>query len=1143
MRILLPLTLVALLSNLALAQFTYESILSEGTVYKIEIDESGIYKLDKNFVNSLNISGSDLANLAIYGQAGGIVPQANDDPNAVDDLAELATLRIGLGDGSWDDGDAIIFYAEGANAWKTDSENGTTLDHNIYDTNNYYYLKTTLSPLSIEEGSVSTSDVIYDEYTRYQRYEEDNFNILAESTTEYPSGQEWYGDIFKNTRSRTYSDRFDFTGIVIGSDCKIFAKGAIRSDITSTINLDINNSTSSDIGGTINYGNSETKYADPISIVSNITATGPLSIDINFPMNGDSEATFWLDYIEIESQHELAYTGDPIRITHRSMADHTKVGFAIAGSPSDLRIWNINNHHSVTQLNTSQSGSTTIGYDDNNGEFASYIAFDIQNINKTPTLVGQSENQNLHAIERADMVIVYEKTFIDQAEELAEHRRTFNNFIVETVDIDQIWEEFSAGKIDPSGLRNFFKMLYQRDPSFRFALLMGDGSYDPRAIKVAASNNFIPVYEKKQSLQPIYSFPTDDYYALLDLNEGTEGSIALEGDLDISIGRFPVNTAEEAAGMVKKIIHYETSPDRFGDWRSSILFAADDGNGTLHVSDSDGIARSVKSDMMSELRQTKVFFDAYNQVSTPGGERYPEATSDIFNDVQRGQLITCYLGHGGPKGWAQERVLQVEQINDWSNLDNMTVMITATCSFAGYDDPGLVSAGEHAILNPNGGVVALLTTVRSVFTSANEALTRQTWESLLTNGDPNMTIGEAFAEAKSSFTSSTTIRNSRKYTLLGDPAMKLAIPRYEVTPQALNDIELGSAEADTLLSALERGTITGVITDPSVNTGEVIENFNGEMLLSIYDKESEINTLVNDDDSAPFSFSAQNTLLFKGKTEVVNGRFTIDFVLPQNIKFDIGKGQLYFYATDLDQQIDADGQYDQLYIGDSLPDELSDSEGPEIDLFMNTYAFLDGGMTDQDPILIASLFDESGINLSNTSIGHDLKATLDDDSNQSYVVNEFYEGSIDDYRKGEVRYPFRDLALGYHTVELTAWDILNNSSTAELSFVVSDGSMETLVNVINYPNPSTSHTNFGFEHDGSAGESLITISIFDTSGKNVDILQYNRPSEGSREVDLGWEHREKNILEGIYLYQIEMLDLESNTTKTSDLQKLIIVKN
>jgi hypothetical protein len=266
-------------------------------------------------------------------------------------------------------------------------------------------------------------------------------------------------------------------------------------------------------------------------------------------------------------------------------------------------------------------------------------------------------------------------------------------------------------------------------------------------------------------------------------------------------------------------------------------------------------------------------------------------------------------------------------------------------------------------------------------------------------------------------------------------------------------------------------------------------------------------------------------------------------VLPQNIKFDIGKGQLYFYATDLDQEIDADGQYDQLYIGGSLPDDLGDDDGPEIDLFMNTYAFRDGGMTDPDPVLIANLFDESGINLSNTSIGHDLKATLDDDSNQSYIVNEFYEGSIDDYRRGEVRFPFRDLELGFHTVELTAWDILNNSTTAELNFVVSDGSMETLVNVINYPNPSTNFTNFGFEHDGSAGEALITIRIFDTSGKNVDILQYNRPSEGSREVDLEWEHGEKNILEGIYMYQIEMLNLESNTTKTSDLHKLIIVNN
>lgn len=1142
MRIFLSLITTITIISIAGTQSTYESVLADGFVYKIKVDQSGIYKIDHALITSLGFNTANASNLAIYGQRGGIVPQSNDDPMQIDDLIEIPSHRIGLEDGEWNISDKVIFYAEGATTWKTLID-GQYRDHNPYEVSNYYYLKVSSDPSIIGQVQVSASDIIFDNYTRYQRFEEDNFNLLDESTSHYPSGQEWYTDIFKNTRQRNYSDKFDYNHLSQGATAKIEAIGAVRSSTSPTIILDVNGQKISHAGTSVSYSSSDNRFADKISVQQEIeVATNQLDINIHFPTNIDSESTYWLDYLQMTGQYEAIYTGNPMLVSHHEMQQYESIGFNISGS-EELVAWNITNPHQITELTTSKSANVTTFRDQNNYAYASYMVFDINDVTLIPEAVGQITNQNLHSIERADMVIIYEETFIEQAERLASHRREINGFIVETIDIDQIWNEYSSGKVDPSGLRNFFKMLYQRDPDFRFALLMGDGSFDPRNIKGKTEpGNFIPVYEKKESLEPIYSYPTDDFYALLDPDEGHEGSLALEGDLDIAIGRFPVNTAEQAEAMVSKIIHYETSPTTFGPWRSEIMFVADDGNGTLHISDCNEIARDVK-DSNKELHQTKVFFDSYNQISTPGGERYPEATSDIFNGVDQGKLLTCYLGHGGPKGWAQERVLQVEHINNWSNKDNMTVLITATCSFAGYDDPDLVSAGEHTILNPNGGVVALLTTVRSVFTSSNEALTRKTWEALMNSSNLDQTIGEAFAQAKSTFIGESVVRNSRKYTLLGDPAMKLALPRHHIIPKMLNGVDLGSVESDTLLSALERGTITGIIDDVNTDNEEILDVFNGEVFLAIYDKESSIETLVNDDDSGHYEFSAQNTLLFKGRSEVVNGQFSIEFVLPQNIKFDIGKGQLYFYAVDNTLDIDADGQYDQISIGGSLQDDNTDQEGPEIALYMNTYDFKDGGLTHSNPLLIASIFDETGINLSNTSIGHDLKATLDDDDNQSYIVNDYYEGSLEDYRKGEIRYPFRNLEPGLHHVEFTAWDILNNRNTADLTFTVSSGNLEALVNIINYPNPSRRYTNFAFEHDGDGGESLITIHIFDTNGKNVDILQYNRTSEGSSEVDLKWSHGDKNIPDGVYFYHIEMLDLESNTTKTSNLESLIIINN
>ncbi len=1116
------------------AQYTNQSILSSGDIYKLSVSQSGIHKIDRSMIDELGLSASEAANLGVYGHQGGTLPQGNSDPETVDDLRQLHIYTSGLDDGSWDQNDYILYYAEGASTWKTDPNNGVYYDLNPYSDKSYYYLKSTNQRLEIPMTPISQGGQIYNQYTKYQRFEENKINLLDDHSSHQGSGREWYGDTFNNTRSRTYSSQFDWKDIITDTPLNIKLDGATRSENPSVVTLLANGIPQSRTIGSLSLSNNNANYALDTRISLQALAQTNNTLEISYPFNGDSESTFWLNYLEMSSTHAINYQSTPLILTHEEMDAYPTIGFEI-NTETSLTIWNISDHHTIMEVPSTVSNGVLSFRDDNAGESRSYVAFDPNSIGLKPVIVGQVDNQNLHQIDRADLIIVYADKFRSQAERLAEHRRLHNEYEVAIVEISDIWNEYSAGKVDPSAIRNFFKMVYERDPAFRYAILMGDGSFDYQNIRdLAEPNNYIPVYETVESLNPILSYPTDDYYGLLDDDEGEEEQELLEGDLDIALGRFPVNTVSDAEAMVTKTIAYETSPDRFGPWRTEVLFAADDGNGTLHIADSNGIADEVEENA-PYLHQNKVFFDAYKQISTPGGERYPEASEAITNGVQRGQLVTCYLGHGGPKGWAQERVLQVDDIQSWDNMDKMTVMITATCSFAGYDDPGIVSAGEHAILNPNGGVVALLTTVRSVFTSSNRVLTSLSWQNLLDNVVSDRTIGEALNISKNSITSDNTLENSRKYIILGDPALRLARPKYQVIPTKLNGIGLEESNLDTLLSALETGTLSGKV----VKDQDILTDFNGEIFVTLYDKVSSIKTLVNDNDSNEYTFDSRSTLLFRGKAEVVNGEFTIDFVLPKNIKFEVGKGLFYFYAVDYSQEQDAAGQYAH-NIGGSLEDDLSDNEGPIIDLYMNDTHFKDGGITNSEPVLLAVLSDENGINLSNTSIGHDLKATLDQDDNQSYIVNDFYISNIGDYKSGEVRYQLNNLDLGLHTVEFIAWDILNNSSTAELSFVVSDGSLETLVNVINYPNPSSERTYFSFEHIGTLGEQKVTINIFDSSGKNIENLQYIRPSSGFREVDIEWSHGKRDILPGVYFYKIELLDLETNTTQTSDLQKLLI---
>lgn len=1133
-----PTSIVILFLSLSSIIVGQNSVLNDGQIFKIAIAESGVYKIDSDLISQMGFSSSDAAKIKVYGQRGGVVPQAN-AAYRVEDLAEIPVMSLGLEDGNWDQGDGILFYGEGANAWKI-QQNAMVYEDNPYETVNYYFVKLTNSaPKQIDTNSDQVNNQVFSQFTDYQRFEEDKFNLLGESVSHQGSGKTWYGDQFKNTRERSYTTVFDFNGVVPNSQIDIKLDGAARSSSNSTIQYQYGSQVESlGFSGT-DVSDIDSPYAKPA--VKNFTFDfeADASHRIEFLLNGDEESSFWLNYLEAKASKQLSFDGNEMHFTNEEMVDHSACGFELTTTNQEAIIWDVTDPVNVTRQVTSfQNGKMTF-YSANANQMRQFFVFKTNGNIAQPELVGEVENQNLRSISRADMLIVYAEPFAEAANRLAEHRRVYNDFEVELVEVSKIWNEFASGRQDPSAIRDLIRMIYTKDNQFQYVLLIGDGSYDFRNVKELDNpGNYIPVFETEEALRPIYAYPTDDFYVLMDEDEGLEGGNGLTGDNDLAIGRLPVNSADQANGLVNKIIHYETSQSCFGPWRTDLTYAADDGNGTLHISDCNSIAESTEDDHPQYI-YNKVFFDAYQQISTPGGERYPEATEDIYNNVQSGQLITCYLGHGGPKGWAQERVLQASHINDWDNLDAMTVMITATCSFAGYDDPELISAGEHAILNSKGGVVSLLTTVRSVFTNGNKALTKASWVELFKAGiaDRDNTIGDALRRAKNSITGDAAVENTRKYSLLGDPAMKLANPTYDVELTHINGASVDSGELDTI-SALEQITIQGLVTD----NGIVLEDFNGEVFVRLYDKENQINTLQNDAESGPYTFKLRNTLLFKGKATVVNGEFTLEFILPQDINFDFGEGKFIFYATDY--IVDASGAFDSIVIGGSLDGSITDNVGPTIELFMGNYNFQNGGTTNTDPLLIARLSDEHGINVSNTSIGHDLKATLDEDTQQSYIVSEYYEAELDDYTKGEVRYPFKDLEEGFHSVEFIAWDILNNSSKATLDFVVSTNDLETLNNVFNYPNPFSDETNFAFDHLGVEGDTEVSLLIFDSSGKKVKSLQYNHAASGFREVNITWDGTDTSgnkLHSGIYFYQIQLKDLKNQNTLTSEFQKLVIL--
>ena len=1115
--------------------FADNSILSSGAIHKVSFTESGVYKLDYNYLKDLGIDIDNInpKNLAVYTSHGKALAE-NIIEERFDDLIESPILIKGEEDNVFNSGDYILFYAKGDESWNT-SNNTYNHEKNIYSDINYAFIKVKESQGKRLGTSSSLSTTAYTSsiYNSLQRYEEDKVNLLAAFTATQGTGQLWFGDRYNTVKEYDYTDKFDLTGYVLGEEIEIKLGFAGRNDEnTSRVFLDLDGNTLDKSLARINDSGSisTNRYANYALMNTTTTINNPNGkIVVRYPFQGNDVSEGWLDYLQFIIPKTLNFSGDPILISNQESVNYNNTALILTGSPD--HIWDVT---SLDDIKNAFLDNGQIKYNSQD-KLRLFYAFN-EATAMTPTKVGVVENQNLHSIDDVELIVIYHPTFENDIERYVEHRSSFGNLNVKAININHVYNEFSGGKVDPSAIRDLAKMVYDRTDNFKYLLLVGDGSFDYKQLTPdIPDHNFIPAYETKESLDPIDGFPTDDFYALLDINEGTN----LKGQLDIAVGRFPVKTAEEFTGLVDKLIHYDTHPDTQGDWKLKLGFAADDEDSGRHLTDTEDIANQTKL-RHPDFNQQKIYFDAFLQESTPGGARFPDATKELNNAVFKGLLVLNYLGHGGPKGWAQERVLQVSDIQSWNNYDNIPLLITATCTFAGYDEPSVESAGEVSLLNERGGAIGLFSTTRAVFASDNKRLVSSVYDTMFTTqGGQLQTLGEILMRGKNKNVQDTQKINARKFSLLGDPSMRLSVPLLNVETSKINGISV--SEFSDTLKALEQVTIEGIITDQN---NQFVSDYNGIVYPTIFDKESTLRTLANDSNSGEKSFNVIKNILFKGAATVTNGMFSFTFVVPKDINYAYGPGRISYYATNPDR-VDAKGSNDEFIIGGTSNNIIQDNQGPEIQIFMNDESFVYGGITNTDPVLLIKLEDENGINVAGTSIGHDLSGTLDEDNQGTFIMNDFYEATVDNFRQGSARYPISGLESGRHSIAVKAWDVLNNSSEARSEFVVIKDGDNLLEHVLNYPNPFTTSTNFQFEHDLTSTELDILITIYTISGKVIKTIEATKYATGFRIDDIHWDGTDdfgSDIGKGVYLYKIKARSDEFNLFRESEFEKLVILK-
>lgn len=1115
------------------------SVLSYGTWYKIGVTLNGIYRIDYDFLKKAGINPEDIdpAMIRLFGNGGEKLPQKNSDPRP-QDLIENSILIVGQNDGRFDKEDYILFYGQSPHTMHMRNDGDTIVpvySHNPYSDTTFYFLNVgdetgmRISDLP-DEGSnfphVTTFDVL-------NVYETDNLNLLAQNGG--GSGREWYGEKFEVKTS--YDFDFQIGKLIPDMEFSFYSK-VIASSFSSThFEISVNGFP---VGTQemqpipdATFGSKGSENFEVFKInSSDLNPEQPqMLINYKYDKGGDSGSAGYLDYFYFWYKTDLSDRPESCIFSSVASLNNSTSTFEISGKEEGDIIWNITDPlHPLLQEFTAQNGNILFGTESD--QLHEYILFNMQET-KNPDFKGTVPNQDLHGMNAPEMLIVTYPAVMPAAVRLANFRN-MNGISTSVVTTTQIYNEFSSGAQDVTAIRDFVKYLYDQREGLKYLLLFGKGSYDYKD-RVQNNSDYVPIYESRNSLHPIYSYSSDDYFGFMDDNEG-EWPESSSGDhtMEIGIGRLPVKSRSEADIITDKIIIYETDPRCYGAWRNDIYFVADDGDGIdgiQHEKDADRLAEMVDT-LSTDFNITKIYTDAYPQIIEPDRQLAPEVNKSINNAVKRGALLMNYTGHGSEIQWASENILNVSAINQWENLFRLPLLVTATCEFGRHDNPKVRSGAEYALINDRGGAIGLVTTSRPVYSSTNFSLNQAFYKEVFKKVDGvYQTIGEIFRKTKNEALAGPVNRN---FSLLGDPSMRLAYPEKNMIITKINERPV-SEMADTL-AALKKVTVYGNVLD---NNGELLDNFDGIARVSVYDKPVIKRTLGTQD--PVMSYKERNNFIFRGNASIKNGNFQFTFVVPKNISYSLGDGRISLYATNGDNTIDAAGSNMEIKVGGSLENAPHDDTPPGIVLYMEDSTFNPVIVTSDHPRLKADIYDESGINLIENGISRGIVAVLDGE--EEFVLNDFYTANLDDYQHGSVDYPLTGLTAGHHKIVLKVWDVYNNPAKDSIEFQVGDPNILYISNLTNYPNPFKNETTFSFEHN-HAGEDLeITIDIYSISGELVREIMGISKNSNFRINDISWDGRRadgKKLDSGIYIYRLFVRSLLDGA-KNRFSKKLIII--
>lgn len=1097
------------------SRYASESVLNSGKWVKIQVAEDGIYKLTAADLKKMGFSNLD--KVAVYGYGGWPLDE-DFSTTYIDDVPEVAV---------WRSADYLLFYGKGPRKWEYSSSDKSFIHtNNPYSNYGYYFVteKETTGRTMEKAASAAGATLQVTTFDDYVLHEEELVSVNS-------SGRELYGESFTSTLSR------DFTISVPGitnDEGKATLSFISRGNGTITMNVDGN----ALISGSVSVPSDEYEVARELYRERAWMADKGETVKVNIGYSTTGHKNVHLNYFRLQMKRQLKVY-DNYTFFRSLSARGNASRFVIQGADASTLVFDVTDGVNPQQMETSLNGTELSFSIPASASLREFVVVKPSQI-KAPVTVGEVANQNLHALPQQDMIIIAQPNFTTQAERLAEAHRTKDNLTVRVVTPESIYNEFSSGTPDATAYRRFMKMFYDRKTSEadapKYLLLFGDGSFDNRKLtsawKSVDMSNMLLTYQTENSLSS-QSYVIDDYFGFLD---DADNKKSLQNKkLCLGIGRFPIRTVEQATQMVDKVISYMENRNT-GSWKNNLCFMADDGSNTdgfmtEHMEFADQLAGYVESEH-PEFLVNKLYYDAYKKDMTAG--TYPDVRSGLQKLLKDGLLLFNYTGHGGTTALSDEKVLTQTDINQFT-YTHLPVWVTATCDFTRFDDLN-TSAGEDVFLNKSSGGIALFTTVRVAYSRPNFPINDNVIRNLFErNNGRRRTLGEVMQATKNTLSSVYKLG----FCLIGDPAVKMAYPEFGMKVTTVNG---QSVDGNSIsFKALEKITVEGEVLDAS---GQLVTDFTGIVNPTVKDSKVTVTCLKNSnkDDSPAFTFTDYPNTIFIGNDSVRNGKFSFTFTVPKDISYSNLQGKMNLYAVDTESGNEAQGNFDNFIVGGTSDTAETDTIGPEIRaLYLNDTTFVDGGQVNTTPYFVAELWDKSGVNITGSSVGHDMMLVIDESTVLSYNLNSYYELLPGEDGTGIVKFPIPALEPGKHTAEFWVWDILNNSTVRTFTFEVVEGLKPFLFDVIATPGIAREQVTFHLMHNRPESRMRVGIMVYDLAGRQLWKHEESGTSGLFENYTVSWDLTSggARMRPGVYIYRAAIsTDNSKDATKA---RKFIIL--